>query len=81
MSHMTLMDSAEHIRRIAEYMWADECQDYAYQRQAGAIEPNDPNHIFTHIVALSNWADSTTKTAEDHAYETHAWIMSDIEEE
>lgn len=63
---LTLTELAEHVNAVLSYTWEDELEDYAEQRRYADLRPTTP-HIFEHMVVLDQWANNTTKTAEEYA--------------
>ena len=63
--NVTEEQADEAIGRLLSYAWSDEMSDYCEQRDNGDIEPNDENHIFTHMVRLDRYVSNGIGTAED----------------
>lgn len=52
------------LRKLVEYNWHDELDDF---EQEGQQQPDGgKDHIFVSLVALGNWLDGTTITVEDY---------------
>lgn len=58
------------LKKMSEYLFNEEFEDYLEQRAVGAIKANSSRHIFTAVaLAYSSTHGKTLKTAEDYRRE------------